>query len=537
MNARDDLARDILTKTAKEDRGRLATVSLKTVPDNVAYIDWMKSVFAVSHAWIVDLRNDNVEDVASKVSSSINRSIMTSAEAETKARDRILQELMAATPEEDRGELINIAVKSASNNVAFIDWVVLVSVLSQAGIVDLDEMQEGIVDLHDKEKDYRDLIYHDDWFYDVDDDGRIIELSIGNKEDLDPLDVPAGIARLEKLTDIDVYNCRSLPVNELSRLPYLQALHLDGCSDLLENFPAQMELKYLKTLDLRISQFQSSSLFLPWMAGQLPNLERLVFRDMQKKETNFILDALRNLDVCFQNSLKHFGMARCELNDNQLETILFEIVPKFRNISTLRLVGNEIQSVQSIVDRVKSDDKTCIVSKSIRHLDLRKSPVMNKMKEDPKEKTAILSFLQTFNTVCNLGGCEVGDYDPDVEYALRINHAGRSIVEGSVDRSLPLTVWPIVLERSFGKSGHIYDYYDIKEQKNPTGLYYLLREGPALAGRVELSSDGSGRLLSSNNDDGNDDDAKEIPSKKRKTGENEGVAVALLKNCRYVRCE
>jgi len=157
------------------------------------------------------------------------------------------------------------------------------------------------------------------------------------------------------------------------------------------------------------------------------------------------------------------------------------------------------------------------------------------MEEDPKEKAAILIFLKTFNTVCNLEGFKKDDYDPDVEYALSINHAGRNIVEGNGDRPLPLSVWPIVLERSFEKSGYVKIYYDdygtIKEeQKHPTGLYYLLRNGPALVGRVGLVSNGTSRLLSSNeiDDDGNDDDddddddAKENPSKRCKLEESKG---------------
>ena len=44
-NVRDNLARDVLTEVRANDRGRLATVALKTVPDNVAFIDWMKEVF------------------------------------------------------------------------------------------------------------------------------------------------------------------------------------------------------------------------------------------------------------------------------------------------------------------------------------------------------------------------------------------------------------------------------------------------------------------------------------------------------------
>ena len=102
--------------------------------------------------------------------------------------------------------------------------------------------------------------------------------------------------------------------------------------------------------------------------------------------------------------------------------------------------------------------------------------------------SAVLSFLQTFNTVCNLGSCyEEGDYDPDIEYALRTNHAGRRIVEGSGDdRPLPLSVWPIYC----------------LEQKDPSKnririlrvfILLLLRNGPALAGRVSRARFGRQR--------------------------------------------
>jgi len=428
---------------------------------------------------------------------------MTPAEAEiTKAssRDRILRDVMTETPEEDRGRLLTVAIDSMPDKVAFIDWIVVVSILSLI----------GIVNLHDDDVDYRDLAdHHNGWKYKVDDDGRNISLIIFD-EDLDPFDLPAGIVRLERLADLRLRNCRSLPAKELSCLLYLKALSLA----LLENIPAQMELKYLKTLYLTNSQVRPTSPFLPWMAGQLlPSLEALYFYGAGEIETNYILDALRNLGVCLQSNLEEFRIKRCELNDNQLETLLFEVLPRFPNMNSLDLILNEIQSVESVVDRLRSD-KTCFISKSIRYLNLQHNPIMKKMmiEGDPKETAAILSFLQTFNTVCNLGGCKGGDYDPDVEYALRINHAGRNIVEGSGDRPLPLSVWPIVLERSFEKSGHIYEERnENRNLKNPTGLYYLLRNGPALAGRVGLVSDGTGRLLPSSDHAvvGNDDEYEE----------------------------
>ena len=76
--------------------------------------------------------------------------------------------------------------------------------------------------------------------------------------------------------------------------------------------------------------------------------------------------------------------------------------------------------------------------------------------------------------------------------------------------------------------------YIRREYKNPTGLYYLLRDGPALAGQVGLVSDGSGRLLSSSDHavvgDSGHGETREQPSLKRKfvieTTSTESVAKA-----------
>ena len=114
-------------------------------------------------------------------------------------------------------------------------------------------------------------------------------------------------------------------------------------------------------------------------------------------------------------------------------------------------------------------------------------------------------------------------YGSDVEYALRINHAGRSIVEGGGGHhvgSIPLSLWPTILERAYEESEYSICYNEIP--KNATGLHYLLRNGPALAGR--LSFGGNGRLLLSSSDGNDDDDsAKENAPKKRKFVESKGV--------------
>ena len=99
---------------------------------------------------------------------------------------------------------------------------------------------------------------------------------------------------------------------------------------------------------------------------------------------------------------------------------------------------------------------------------------------DPKEKTAFQQYLPpwTFKKIGN---------DSDIEHFLRINHAGRRILEDSdgstvIEVDLPLSVWPIILERAHEKAYEVYREFG----KDPACLYYLLCNGPALFGRPDL---------------------------------------------------
>ena len=51
-------------------------------------------------------------------------------------RDRLMRDIMTETAEEDRGRLLTVAINTMPNKAAFIDWIVVVSILSQVGIVD-----------------------------------------------------------------------------------------------------------------------------------------------------------------------------------------------------------------------------------------------------------------------------------------------------------------------------------------------------------------------------------------------------------------
>ena len=108
--------------------------------------------------------------------------------------------------------------------------------------------------------------------------------------------------------------------------------------------------------------------------------------------------------------------------------------------------------------------------------------------KDPKKKLALLNVLDAFNGISTLG-LYLG-YDPDVEYALRINHAGRKIIRDKEISSGTTTatatapvinkaLWPIILDRAYKKSGEIYNLTwinkeDREKTKCATGLFDLV---------------------------------------------------------------
>jgi hypothetical protein len=65
-------------------------------------------------------------------------------------------------------------------------------------------------------------------------------------------------------------------------------------------------------------------------------------------------------------------------------------------------------------------------------------------------------------------------YDCDTNYLLKINKAGRMLVEGD-HKPIPMNVWPIVLKNAYKKS-------TMSSSKDPSDLNYLLCHSHVLYG-------------------------------------------------------
>ena len=123
------------------------------------------------------------------------------------------------------------------------------------------------------------------------------------------------------------------------------------------------------------------------------------------------------------------------LNEEILESIIFDIVlyEKFSILSEIGLPYNGIGSLTSIQSRILNKE-TVIPKNNLIILDLAGNPVIKKINDNElKEKAAILTILDAFNGISGLGYhysiCR-GDVikNRDVEYLLRINHAGRRYI-------------------------------------------------------------------------------------------------------------
>jgi hypothetical protein len=420
-------------------------------------------------------------------------------------RDRVLRDITVEIPEDDRGKFLTICHNSIPEKVAFIDGAVVMLILIKVGLVDLNDVENDRIDFD---------VSHM-WSYEIDtDDGRIKSLTIRGNDNLDQYELPTIVCHLTRLFELCLHCCEKLPV-ELSKLPCLEKLELVRSSDIFDdNFPSEMVLKELKILTFKYCQFPQphTSPFFVWLTKQLPLLAALHFLHMEDDAIDPILDVLRSTpsdNISFRDTLECLTIAECKLDENHFETIWIDIVPKLPKVSSLNLFLNNIQSVGSFVDKMKSDTKSCFPSnKAVRSLLLLPNPILDNIKDDPEEKAALVSFLQRFHTIWDIYGFHTESNDSDIDYELRINHAGRKILEdGSVgSRSLPLSLWSTILERSYKKSDKQTSQIYFKRKndtttKNATGLFYLLRNGPALIGRSDLS--GVRRIMKMNNNNDN----------------------------------
>jgi len=199
-------------------------------------------------------------------------------------------------------------------------------------------------------------------------------------------------------------------------------------------------------------------------------------------------------------NLEKLTLRRNKMTDDDLIDILFRVLPSLPNLTRIYLCIDGIPSFQRIgrfIHECQQEQPTVIPAASRLRV-LSFGPYYNNFQisnildrdrmrgEIEEERESVKILLFAFPQLGNITG-RCFDYvrlhpkdqyrnlfDTGVQYAMDINHAGRVLVEGGVDREksespstkLPMSVWPRVLRRA--------------SRRGPDGVYYLLRNVPAL---------------------------------------------------------
>lgn len=378
-----------------------------------------------------------------------------------------------------------------------------------------------------------------EWFNLDDDDERKDGLEVFNFEDQVKLDtnwsiirldlgdsswgggkqycLPSTIGRLQKLKSITLNNC-TVVAKELGSLTSLITLNLCYCpQEFFDNIPEEFSLSSILLLQIRSgNKFGSLFKLFRLFSDSLDYISYSMIDEREQIEEFFRILQDKTQSGAFRNSLTELTVDGCGLNESDLERIIFEILPLYPNIWNLSFNFNDVKSLRPILDRIdrleqehempssssSSNSAMAIMPEEYRlsRLDLCCNPVWtqydafrDEREKDPSEKDALLTLLGKFNRISNIG---YEDYDivmdkeiaidPDIEYILRINHAGRkylTTVDGGTIARKPIncSLWSIIFERAYQKSLEVYSDgcgmtdKQKKKARCATGLFHLIR--------------------------------------------------------------
>ena len=327
--------------------------------------------------------------------------------------------------------------------------------------------------------------------------------------DMSTVPISIDIDQFQSLESICLRYCRLL-IMELGNLPVLKTIKFCHCKpSMFENVPEGLQLSSIKKVVIDSTTMYGRGLnsnlssFLKIFSN---TLEELVFRYMTREDTDEILHVLQNDDLCFRHSLTTIKVIDCELNEDDLKRLVFEIRERFPNLHTLDISCNNIESVCGIGDRIKQ--VKLIPNNKLLKLNLMQNPIREQIcddgdgdtpnvTKDPKEIAALVTLLETFDGISNLGAYSSQKYEPKIEYALRINIAGRKkLMRGKSSRRsnnaddeddpiMNRALWPLILERAYNNSSEIYIYNrngrdtvsiseETESKKCATGLFHLV---------------------------------------------------------------
>jgi hypothetical protein len=460
----------------------------------------------------------------------------------------------------NRAQLVKDAARNnVPDEVDCIDGRIITDLLSTIGWIDYDLPKGLIFDLKHFTK------------YKLDQKGRITQLALGqgpyttkdqngNIVWISPTPefsniswiLPKLISRLTKLQELILWKCSSLPENfDLPKLRLLVLQNCDSAQIFKNSSNNNIKLPVLDKLILRefnisnTSTTNASYYFISFLK-QLPSLARIEYIDdvMQADENRSCCDRSRRSCTLFlqlllskeccnainRNKLVNIGIYNFKMTSDDVKLIFNKLLTTeyYPNITGIALQNNDITTFKGVVS------ENYIVNRNLVKLLIDGNPVTDKLLDNDKnEQDALLSILSNYNRVSCIGSevvsngdsssvsvigrwqsIQLNRYGPNIDYALRINYAGRTLIEnvpllpvpvlpsavmtvttttttdadGTIS-SIPLSLWPIVLERSANNAAtqkprvgssslrlrRSTGLLNGNNKNQHTGLYYLIR--------------------------------------------------------------
>eukprot|EP00531_Pseudo-nitzschia_arenysensis_P007097 CAMPEP_0116121016 /NCGR_PEP_ID=MMETSP0329-20121206/3478_1 /TAXON_ID=697910 /ORGANISM="Pseudo-nitzschia arenysensis, Strain B593" /LENGTH=455 /DNA_ID=CAMNT_0003614813 /DNA_START=165 /DNA_END=1533 /DNA_ORIENTATION=+ len=318
--------------------------------------------------------------------------------------------------------------------------------------------------------------------------------------------MPPSIGYLTKLRKLTVYHCKSLPIEIVYLSESLQEIAFHFCDELdFDALPQEFNSLH-QLIDFRIhGRTVKPQRILPIHRLQtFSNLRYLYYRggastdlvDTEKKQTNLFLhpntdiananfrliqDLLRD-EIKFKKSLEILEIEGGDLDEYTVASLFSLVLPQYPNLKRLILPNNKIRTLSPIIAQQPPVIPSTVRLKCFY---LMGNPVLDASPNGNllpiiREKKNLQRLLSLFEELSSLGHgiTESSLCTTKMLLALDLNDGGKILLSERF-KPIPLSVWPIVLERVSQRKG----YYE-----STNVLFHLLRNGPALGKRTKTVS-------------------------------------------------
>lgn len=302
------------------------------------------------------------------------------------------------------------------------------------------------------------------------------------------------VGMCSNLKDLHVNMCASIP-KEIQNCRSLRALGLHYCGRVGVPFslPDGITMRKLTKVSIFDGVFdgQSVDAILSWLASCAPNLKHVLILKQSREIARMFIEGLSQPEIAgrFKN-LRSIAFARCGLDEEDTNRILFGVAPMYPELDLLCLRANDIRSLkllgESAAASTRKNNNNGPARSKLGCINLHGNPVFSNLSSpETHDHAAAVCLLKAFQRLKKIGGAPgCSAPTPEIAYWASVNEGGRFLVDGGSrpGERISVNLWPSVLERAY------------KKTKDATPLFYLL----ARCG--ELHSSSSSSSFSANDD-------------------------------------